>query len=50
MGLFAEDAVVLLLLLLVQELAVVAFSSVVTVDVFGHTLVAACAGVEAVLS
>lgn len=49
-GLFAEDAVGLLLLLLVQELVVAAFSSVATVDVFVHTLVAACAEVEAVLS
>lgn len=40
----------LLLLLLVQELAVAAVSSVVTVDASEHTLVAAYAGVEAVLS
>lgn len=40
----------LLLLLLVQELVAVAISSVVTADVSVHTLVAACAGVEAVLN
>lgn len=49
-GLLAWDAAVLWLLLLGQELVVAEVSSVVTADASVHTLVAACAGVEAVLN